>query len=477
MTALDQAFIKAYQPRRVAAGAPLATIAHPKVPLSEALALPPTAAAASPPPAPTGVSSREARSPQPALKPAEAAARNASIERLFTNLAKPASRSMETRLPQHRSVSASQALGIPATVCWADPPHEAASAPSDPAPSAAQDVELDPCDPTAYTAATAETQDTSLTTESQETAETQDTTDTDDTAVELTDTSHFRIDSPAVAAPTWSQSAEAAESTSFSAVPPPHLNPWQAEPLNLSTIGPSVMESPEQPATIATPARLWRPMLQVDHYLWPKICSQLHMVAVRQLEQMTDALAAAAGRGQKVLAVGGCCAGDGATTMLLCVARSLTRRGLRTVLVDGTFSDPQLAARLGLLPQDGWEDVLAGRLPLEEVLIDSNEDHLALLPVVKSQSGMDGLFEQQSAMAATLDTLAEHYDAVLVDAGPLEERLIACLPTSGDGSRLDAALVVHNPRSMAAEQLAEIERGLTTAGVIPLGVIQNFIRA
>jgi Mrp family chromosome partitioning ATPase len=199
------------------------------------------------------------------------------------------------------------------------------------------------------------------------------------------------------------------------------------------------------------------------------------MVAVRQLEQVANALLAAVGQGQKVLAVGGCRGGDGATTMLLCAARWLARHGLRTALVDGTFSDPQLATRLGLLPQNGWEDVLAGRLPLEEVVIDSTADGLSLLPVVKSQSGMDGLFERRTAMAASLDTLAEHYDVVLVDAGPLADRLAACLPLSG-GSRLDAAVVVHNPRTTPADAVAQIEQGLTAAGVAQLGIVQNFIR-
>jgi Mrp family chromosome partitioning ATPase len=464
MSALDQAFIKAYQPRGRAAAAPLTTGARPTVPLGEALALPQTIAPVAPSAAPPSVSSWEARSPQPASKPTEAAARTASIERLFTNLAKPAFRPLQSRLPPRRPAAANQSLGIPAAVCRVDPVHTADTAVvQDTILSAMQEIGLASCDPTARTADTAAAQDTADTTVAQYAA---------DTAV-AADTGCLRIDNPAEAASTWPpQPAEAAESTPSSMVPPPHLSPWQAEPLQ-----PAVIEAPQPPPTIETPGRSWRPMLQVEHYLWPKICSQLHMVAVRQLEQTTDALAAAVGQGHKVLAVGGCRAGDGATTMLLCVARPLARRGLRTVLVDGTFSDPQLAARLGLLPQDGWEDVLAGRLPLEEVLIDSTEDQLVLLPVVKLQSGMDGLFEKKTAMAATLDTLAEHYDVVLVDAGPLGERLAACLPATGGGSRLDAALVVHNPRSAAAQELAEIERGLSAAGVLPVGVIQNFIRA
>ena len=225
-------------------------------------------------------------------------------------------------------------------------------------------------------------------------------------------------------------------------VPPPHLNLWQAEAGQ-----PSANVAAAPPTPLPTTDRPWQPMLQVEHYVWPKICFQLHMVAVRSLDQVADAMSVAVRQGHKVVGVGGCRAGDGATTMLLCAARQLARRGLRVVMVDGTFADPQLATRLGLLPQDGWESVLAGNLPLEEVVIDSLDDRLALLPVIKPQSGVTGLMERNTAMAASLDTLARHYDVVLVDLGPLEDCFPAGASLTASHSRLDAAIVVTNPRS------------------------------
>ena len=164
-------------------------------------------------------------------------------------------------------------------------------------------------------------------------------------------------------------------------------------------------------------------MLHVDHVVWPRICTQLHMVAVQQLDQLTAALLNAVESGRKALAVGGCRAGDGATTMLLCAARQLARRGLRVLAADACFHDPQLARRLGMLPDVGWQDALAGRVPLEEAIIVSAEDRLALLPAATRPSSLRKAFALTGALNASLDELAQHYDVILVDVGSLEDCL------------------------------------------------------
>jgi Mrp family chromosome partitioning ATPase len=370
-------------------------------------------------------------------------ARTASIERLFTNLAKPALRSIESTLPQQRSVSASETLGISRPIYRADPGPATAPLTTAPTPPAAI------VRPAPVAAAAAD----------------QETARPSRDAVTL-----FAMRNTLDYEP-----VPVVHMADTGVVPPPHLNRWPAE--TEQPLYPGSMAAVEEPVVAAVIPQPWRPMLQVEHFLWPKICAQLHMVAVRQMDQLADAIANAVGGGHKVIAVGGCRAGDGATTLSLCAARQLARRGLRVVVVDGSFNDPQVATRLGLLPQHGWEDVLAGKLPLEEVIVDSTEDRLAVLPVVRPQSGMDGLFQQKTTMAASLDTLSQHYDVVLIDAGALEDRLSAWAPGPGNASRLDGAVLVHNLRAINADRLAEVGRGLAAAAVVQVGVIQNFTRS
>jgi Mrp family chromosome partitioning ATPase len=280
---------------------------------------------------------------------------------------------------------------------------------------------------------------------------------------------------------------EEAAAVAAEVVPPSVLSFWPQESVEPadSSAPVAAMEEPPAAATAmaTTPTATWRPMLQVDHFVWPRICGQLQTIALGQMEELAEALVAAAGADHKILAVGGCRSGDGATTMLLCAGRLLARRGFRVLLADAAFHDPQLARRLGMLPQAGWEDVLAGRLPLEEVIIDSTADRLAVLPAVSPPSGDhgdhgdNGAAGREAALAASLDVLRQHYDFVLVDVGPLEGRRAAGLPALGSASRLQAAIVIHNLRTTSGERLAEVEDSLSAAGVDQIGVIQNFVRS
>ncbi len=434
MSALDQAFIKAYSHRAPVGAAARMPAADSVVPAPAAMAEPCVAATLAPPPG---------TPPNAGLQAAMASrgpARTAAIERLFTNLAKPAGRSTEAACEPGPTVSARETLGI------VPPARTAAPRPAPVAPPSARAI-LPP-------------------------------------TIETPSMPPFPLS-------LWPKGGdEPGDSLETIAAKAPPTEP-AAEPLPQPLAQPQSQPLADQAATTATatttatPATTpaWRPMLEVDHFVWPRICQQLHTVAVRQMEELADALLAAAGKDRKVLAIGGIQAGDGATTMLLCAGRLLAGRGFRVLLADAAFAYPQLARQLAVAPQAGWEAVLAGRLPLEDVIIESTADRLAVLPTVRPPSGDRGrntagdLAGKEAALAASLDVLAQHYDFVLVDVGPLEGRAAAGLPTLGSGSGLEAAVVVHNPRTAVAQRLAEVQDSLATAGVAQIGVIQNFVRS
>jgi Mrp family chromosome partitioning ATPase len=224
------------------------------------------------------------------------------------------------------------------------------------------------------------------------------------------------------------------------------------------------------------PAPFW-PMFQVDHFVWPKICRRLGDTAAPELDRLTVALAAAVERGRKVLAVGGCRRGEGSTTLLLCAARCLAKRGLKVIMIDGDLGDPQLAERLGLLPESGWEKVLAGRMPLEEAVVESDRDQLAVLPLCEPIADVAETTAAESGLADTLETLRNGYNLVLVDLGPLEEATAA-----GDllhrrlADHVDAIVLVHNVCATSQDRLVELQCSLAAAGMAQVGVIQNFVR-
>lgn len=221
----------------------------------------------------------------------------------------------------------------------------------------------------------------------------------------------------------------------------------------------------------------FQPMLQVDHFNWPGVCCRLGEVASQELDSLLDGLADVRPGGKRVVAIGGCRRGEGATTLLLCAGRGLAERGLKVVMADANLADPQLACRLGLLPQAGWEDVLSGRLPLEEVVIESVGDRLAVLPVRHTSAATGETAEDKIRLAQSIRTLAAHYDLVLLDPGPLEELdTVGASLARGIGNRLDAIALVHHGRVTPPEDLEDVVGWLAAAEITQVGVIENFVR-
>jgi Mrp family chromosome partitioning ATPase len=232
-----------------------------------------------------------------------------------------------------------------------------------------------------------------------------------------------------------------------------------------------------QAAGAATAPGRFRPMLQVDKFAWPKACQQLQKVASAEMVQLTSGIVDVATQGHKVVAMTAYRREEGVTTFVLCAGRALAEQGLRVVIVDANLANPQLARRLGLAPEVGWEEVLCGRLPLDEVVIESTEDRLALLPVCQPVVGTDATIQEENVLASSLETLAASYDLVLVDLEPLGDPAAAGgALASGIGARLDAIAMVRNIRKTPQDRVLEIQQSLAAVGIVQAGIIENFVR-
>jgi Mrp family chromosome partitioning ATPase len=207
----------------------------------------------------------------------------------------------------------------------------------------------------------------------------------------------------------------------------------------------------------------FRPAFQVDHLAWAGGCTRLSLAAGLQLDRLADALVAAAERDLKVIGLINCRRNEGCTTMLLCAARRLAERGHRVVAVDADFDSPALAQRLGLLPEAGWEEVLSGRLPLEEVAIESLQDRLTIVPLI------DGL-SATGDPSFTFAALRRHHDLVLVDLGCFDESAADIA-----AGALDGLVIVHDVRSTSPAELARLRDHLADRHIVEIGVAENFV--
>lgn len=228
------------------------------------------------------------------------------------------------------------------------------------------------------------------------------------------------------------------------------------------------------------------PQLQVDRYFWPAEVIRLCQIAEGPLDAIIDTVALDAAHGKNGVGVGHCRSGDGATTLLLCLARRLAQHGVKVALVDADLCTPRLARRLGILAELGWEDVRAGRVPLAETAIESLHDRLVLIPRGGAKAGQaaaegDGAgasnprsgAAQPTLPAAVVAELRRHYDLVLVDLGNCGN-LAAMLAPSGEPPSIDQVLVVRNARRPWPAELAAAVRQIRSSG-IGVAVVDNFV--
>ena len=256
---------------------------------------------------------------------------------------------------------------------------------------------------------------------------------------------------------------------------------------------PSVATPPVAPPSVATPSdgpsstiRLYpnkpspiqpfQPAWRVDHFTWPKICRRLIARAAEELDRLADTLTAANAQGQKVLGIAGYRRGEGATTLLLCAARRLAERGVKLALIDADLARPRLAKRLGVQPQCGWDETAVEEEgSLARAIIDSAANNLALLPL-REPPNSAGSARQRSVASGSLHRnpaepvrhgVGRHGTAGKRRAG----RRRRCL---GGVWNVDAVVLARDQRITSEEELIKVEGQLAVAGVMAIGIVENF---
>lgn len=222
-----------------------------------------------------------------------------------------------------------------------------------------------------------------------------------------------------------------------------------------------------------------QPAFAVDQFAWPRVVAVLSKVARKQLEPLFTAIQDASRHNQRRIAFAGTTRGAGSTSLLLLAARHLAERGQRVVIVDGDFQSAGLAQSLGLQPEVGWREALDGELSLFDTMIESVDDHLALLPLLNPLDPSTVLANPR--LSAHLDELQAAYELVLVRCCPLDaEQGNLFEPRGGAEANpclVDAAILVDDARIAAPQRPAALDRRLERCGLAWWGSVQNFAPA
>ena len=117
--------------------------------------------------------------------------------------------------------------------------------------------------------------------------------------------------------------------------------------------------------------------------------------------------------------------GVGKTWFSITLAQALAKHGCRVLLFDGDLGLANLDIQLGLMPKQDLSAVIAGRLTLNQAVVDFTGGGFH---VIAGRSGSGGLANIASSrlqmLGDDLNLMAANYDFVLLDLGAGVERTV-----------------------------------------------------
>lgn len=210
---------------------------------------------------------------------------------------------------------------------------------------------------------------------------------------------------------------------------------------------------------------------EVDAFQWPEICHRLQGESVSGLSGLLRSVLHRAWRGRHVFALTSFSRGEGITTVTLCLAKLAAMFDVKVAIVDGNVPNPRIVDELGVATEFGWSD-LAQNIPLAEIAIKSLEDNLVVVPLRPGHNPREcGTLQEQAT--ATIAQLADAFELVLIDAGPMfhAAHLWLAPPTL---ATIHGGVVVRNMQLTAAEQMDDVCWRLQQANIRDVLVVENF---
>ncbi|TWU27831.1 CpsD/CapB family tyrosine-protein kinase [Bythopirellula polymerisocia] len=218
---------------------------------------------------------------------------------------------------------------------------------------------------------------------------------------------------------------------------------------------------------------VFSPAFEVDGFQWPAITEQLLLSTRDLLEPVVNLLLERAQEGHALVGLVGTQSKVGCSTVTMCLAKMIAQAGTPLTVVDANFSQGDLATRLGLEFDQGWEDVLAGEIPLAECAVHSLADCMTLIPLGGPVLSInESLASIQTAVIAGV--LRYHHDIVLVDLGtPQTPEEYSAVQGMVEHCRLDTTIIVAPSGSSDPTTLHIIDSLRQLLGSTCLGVIGN----
>jgi len=162
--------------------------------------------------------------------------------------------------------------------------------------------------------------------------------------------------------------------------------------------------------------------------------------------------------------------GEGRTTVAANLAVTFAQQGMRVLLVDCDLRSPRIHALFGVGREPGLTQLVRGEAAAAEVIRETRVDGLSVIPAGRALRTNPSDLLGGAAMRATLDTLEQSFDLVVLDTPPLMATTAgtAVLATVADGVLL-VVRAGHTDRDAAQRALQQ----LAAVGARVVGAVLN----
>jgi Mrp family chromosome partitioning ATPase len=213
----------------------------------------------------------------------------------------------------------------------------------------------------------------------------------------------------------------------------------------------------------------FKPIWEVDRFAWPADVERIYSAEASYFAHAGQKLRDAAREGLRVLVITSARAGEGCTTLAMCLARAAAEAGVRVALMDADVRSPVLGQRMGVKFPHSWTDALLGIVPLDETAITSVERPITLLPL--SLSPTEDAAPAATSAAEVIRRITTGLDLLIIDAGCAVD---AASFQDGSHSALDAAIVVRDVRTTSKSETMGVATRLKQLGVSAVGIAENY---
>ncbi len=253
--------------------------------------------------------------------------------------------------------------------------------------------------------------------------------------------------------------------------PSSHEIPATDLPTPSKSRSPNTQRETEPSVAVKIPSPI-QAIWEVDQFYWPASVASL---LETQKDAFTDIglhLQHIQSKGLRVLSVTSGERGVGRSTVALCLAKTVAMAGLRVAVIDGDYECPSMVDQLNLAVDYGWQQCLTENIPLDEVVIQSIEDNVAVVPLTDSIPAST-VQNQEVRINKLIKRLSQAYDFVIIDGNRLTHKNPRLLGT-GPESILDAAIVVVDAELSLRQRVDVAIDLLRHQGIDSIGIAENF---